>query len=317
LEKASVFLQPLTFKSPVAVIFLFHTVETEKSPWTDGHRYITPFSAFRDQIRFINQNFKIKSTSVLIEKLRKKQVKENIAAVHFDDGFRSYKDIVLPYLKRFGIPSTVFLIDSVVKGDVPIRNKLAFCLNTGAKTRLLKILQMIIDNEYPGIDLSKMNSAAILSWIKNIINNRMEAVINEVFRAYQKEYKINSPFLNKKEVLQLKKHPDVEIGSHTVTHPMLSSIKKNNQKQEIVDGHKNLEKLLAKKLYFFAYPHGGVTHFDDNSRIIIKSIPELVAFSTFGGINYKFSQTDMKRITLTDHSPLGIKTILIKYRLDS
>jgi len=89
--------RPLKLKKPAAVVFLYHTVESdekgfrERSPWTSGHRYITSLSVFKKQISFITNHFYILPTSELIDRLNNGiQEKESIAAIHFDDEFKSY-----------------------------------------------------------------------------------------------------------------------------------------------------------------------------------------------------------------------------------
>ena len=113
----------------------------ERSPWTNGHRYITSLSVFKKQISLIKKYFCILPTSELIDRLNNGiQEKESIAAIHFDDGFKSYMDLALPVMKKERVPSTVFLIYDVINGKVPIRNKIAYCLNTSIRNEFIKKL---------------------------------------------------------------------------------------------------------------------------------------------------------------------------------
>jgi peptidoglycan/xylan/chitin deacetylase (PgdA/CDA1 family) len=48
----------------------------------------------------------------------------------------------------------------------------------------------------------------------------------------------------------------VRIGSHTVTHPMLSTLSVAAQMQEIVAARTSLENLLDARVDHFAYPYG-------------------------------------------------------------
>ena len=306
--------RPFTISPHTAVIFLFHTVENEESPWTHGHRYITPFSIFKRQIAFIKDYFEIMSTSDLLQKLQDGNLERNLAAIHFDDGFNSYADLALPFLKKQNIPSTVFLINSVVDGDIPIRNKIVFCINMGEKGRLQELLQPHIRrDDDKKVDLRVMSTAQFLSWIKDNITAEMESIINDIFNLYRKRHKENSPFMDEKAVLKLKDNPYVEIGSHTINHRMLSRLSESEQRKEILDGHAELEELLGCRLKCFAYPHGGHAHFDETSRRIIRESKRLVSFSSYGGLNYKLDRTDIKRITLSDHSPLNTKIAILKH----
>lgn len=60
--------------------------------------------------------------------------------------------------------------------------------------------------------------------------------------------------LTDKEILELSK--DFEIGAHTMTHPRLTKISKEEARKEIVDSKKYLEKLTRKEIKSFCYPGG-------------------------------------------------------------
>lgn len=47
-----------------------------------------------------------------------------------------------------------------------------------------------------------------------------------------------------------------EVGSHSLTHPILDRIPLFQQKEEIFDSKKYLENLLGKEVSMFCYPHG-------------------------------------------------------------
>ena len=91
---------------------------------------------------------------------------------------------------------------------------------------------------------------------------------------------------------------------------MLSNLNEMEQRMEILDGHMKLEKIIGEDLNLFAYPFGGNNHFDDTSKKIVYDSGKLYAFSTYGGINYTLDRTDIKRITLTAHTPIKIKILL-------
>jgi len=48
----------------------------------------------------------------------------------------------------------------------------------------------------------------------------------------------------------------MEIGSHTRTHPDLTSLTPREMQTEITDSKKELEDLLGQEVYSFAYPYG-------------------------------------------------------------
>ncbi|HEX6923612.1 MAG TPA: polysaccharide deacetylase family protein [Bacillales bacterium] len=53
------------------------------------------------------------------------------------------------------------------------------------------------------------------------------------------------------------------VGNHTVTHPTLSQIPKEEQKEEIIPVYKELKKLTGEPVKFFRAPHGDNTDLSD------------------------------------------------------
>ncbi len=303
---------PFSAVSPSAVIFLYHTVEAQEQLWTKGHRYITNFQYFKKQIQFIKSQFEICTSTELVEKLKNGRLKKHCAAVHFDDGFSTYFDNAIPYLREQKIPSTVFLITSALKGVVPTRNQLAYCLNGSMRKMLLSQWNQIAKTEVDTtIDFNIMNNSEILSWAKQHISTPMENCVHEIYIETTRKNNIVSPFADDKTASLLGKEPFVEIGSHTVSHNILSKMSKDEQRKEIVEAHKELESLFEKKLHHFAYPHGGVTHFDSISQKIVEEQKYINAYSAYGGSNRNYTQTDLKRITVTNHNINDLKLMIL------
>jgi peptidoglycan/xylan/chitin deacetylase (PgdA/CDA1 family) len=281
-------------------------VENRPQPWTKGHRYVTTFNQFRTQIAYIKEHFELVSSTDLIRKLITKEFNRNTAAIHFDDGFLNYSDLVVPFLRKQQIHSTVFLISSVLDGEIPIRNKLAFCLNSERRSYLLQTWQQMMDQSEKGrVNFSRMGNTDILGWSKQAISEELEEVVESVYELCEK--KEPHPFLDRASALALKEEPYVEFGSHTFRHLMLSRLVCEQQRHEILEGHRNLEQFLGMKLMHFAYPHGGRAHFNETSEKIVREHDRMAAYSSYGGVNFEFCSTNIKRISINNHSPKEIK----------
>jgi len=299
-------IRPFPSEPPHCVIFVYHTVENRPQPWTKGHRYVTTFNQFKTQIDYIKEHFELVSTTELIEKLATKKFIRNTAAIHFDDGFLNYSELAVPFLRKHKIYSTVFLIGSVLDGEVPIRNKLAFCLNNERRSHLLQTWQeQVKQNEKDLVDFSRMGNADILAWAKQAMSKELEEMVECVYRLCRKNDP--HPFLGRKIALELKEEPYVEFGSHTFRHLMLSRLDCEQQRHEILGGHRDLEQLLDMKLVHFAYPYGGRAHFNETSEKIIRDHNHMTAYSSYGGVNFEFCSSDVKRISINSHTPKEIK----------
>ena len=303
---------PLPTEPPFCAIFLFHTTENKPQPWTHGHRYVTKFNHFKKQIDYIKKHFQILPSTELIEKIKSDNVKKNAAAIHFDDGFQSYSELVVPYLREQKISSTVFLINSVIEGKIPLRNKLAFCLNSEGRSPLLDQWKKILDqNGENYLNLNRMSNVEILGWAKRTVSEKMDKAVENIYEKWIKKEKFSNPFMDKKNVLQLKKEPYVEFGSHTFNHKILSQLNTEQQRYEIIEGHKDMENFLEMELLHFAYPHGGDIDFNETSKDLVRKFNRVSAYSSYGAVNLKYNPSNVKRISLSNHTPMEIKSTIL------
>ena len=69
----------------------------------------------------------------------------------------------------------------------------------------------------------------------------------------------------------------VQIGGHTVTHPVLPTLEAVERRREILDGKLACERLAGRQITAFAYPHGAL---DADSRAAVRESGFLWACST-------------------------------------
>ena len=70
------------------------------------------------------------------------------------------------------------------------------------------------------------------------------------------EVEIPRGFMNTEEVLRLHRSGLVEIGAHTMIHPILNIEDNKRSLKEIVQSTEKLSDILNKKVTTFAYPNG-------------------------------------------------------------
>jgi peptidoglycan/xylan/chitin deacetylase (PgdA/CDA1 family) len=144
---------------------------------------------------------------------------------------------------------------------------------------------------------------------KNILTAAIEEFFPEILKKYPH---ISFPFMDKNELNAIIDNEFLEIGSHTVTHPILTELTPEKQTTEIEKGHTFLEEFAHRKIDFFAYPHGGKVHFDKTSFKILSNInPSITAFSAYGKVNRHYNQFDIKRITLSSQRGIWLKKLIV------
>jgi peptidoglycan/xylan/chitin deacetylase (PgdA/CDA1 family) len=73
------------------------------------------------------------------------------------------------------------------------------------------------------------------------------------------------------------------IGGHTVNHPVLARLPREQQKQEIAGCKRRIEGEIGEPLGCFSYPVGGPRAFCDDTRECLREAGIPMAFSYYGG----------------------------------
>ncbi|MGC2245222.1 MAG: polysaccharide deacetylase family protein [Terriglobales bacterium] len=97
------------------------------------------------------------------------------------------------------------------------------------------------------------------------------------------EFRNRFEFLGEEDICRLSES-GIEIGSHTITHPILGALEKENARREIADSKLELERVLARSIEAFAYPFGAPTlDFKPRDEDLVRESGYAVAFAAHGG----------------------------------
>jgi len=90
-------------------------------------------------------------------------------------------------------------------------------------------------------------------------------------------------FLSNDDVRRLSEY-GVEIGSHTITHPILGALEPEDAKREIAGSKSTLEQLLGGPVRAFAYPFGAPgLDFTSREEVVVQESGYSLAFAGEGG----------------------------------
>jgi peptidoglycan/xylan/chitin deacetylase (PgdA/CDA1 family) len=92
-------------------------------------------------------------------------------------------------------------------------------------------------------------------------------------------------FMDWDEIRQISRS-GIDIGAHTISHRLLSSLPKEEVVKEIVESKNEIERRIEKKVFSFAYPHGKEEDYNLEVCLpILKKCGIKLAVSTMGGAN--------------------------------
>ena len=105
--------------------------------------------------------------------------------------------------------------------------------------------------------------------------------------------------LDTQELRVLDADPLCTIGAHTVTHPHLDTLTREQQCHEIAESKKTLETLLGHEVRHFSFPHGA---YNDDTLVICQEIGLTTAVRSWGGVVRRgFDNMPVNRINISQN----------------
>jgi peptidoglycan/xylan/chitin deacetylase (PgdA/CDA1 family) len=287
---------------PGGLILMYHRVVD--LPF-DPYGICVSVENFATHLEVIKAKYQPISLQKLVENLHQGKIEKKSVAVTFDDGYADNLENVKPLLEKYDIPATVF----VTSGNLGKARE--FWWDELAKiflesTYLPPSLNLEIQGEQYQWDLGKIekyNPESYYNWNWSQKPTKDPTVRHQVFRlVYQKLQPLlpcdRTHVLNQiiawsgvsptprnshrslfpAEVITLQKGGIVEVGAHTVNHPLLSQLPQPLQHQEIAASKLELEKLLGREVKSFAYPHGS---YSQETVDLVEKVGFTSACSTF------------------------------------
>jgi peptidoglycan/xylan/chitin deacetylase (PgdA/CDA1 family) len=173
-------------------------------------------------------------------------------ALTFDDGLRSNIEVAYPILLRLGLPATFFVCPGLVERG-------AWLWNHEARERLRSLGDGAFDELADSLG-GPMQREAFVEWMKGLKLAERRRV-EEAIRAATPQF---SPSAAQREDYDLADWRElrqldprvVEVGSHTLSHPILTSLSPNEVETEVRDSRYALESRLNRPVSVFCYPNG-------------------------------------------------------------
>ncbi|NIY92968.1 polysaccharide deacetylase family protein, partial [Vibrio diazotrophicus] len=125
-------------------------------------------------------------------------------------------------------------------------------------------------------------------------------VTGEIFNRWDVDVPNNPeksvPLMSSEQVKALHDSGLVEIGGHTLTHPRLSQLSRDQQHNQIEKNKHQLEKLLSTQLCSFAYPYGD--HNQDSKDIVREAGYKFAVATNSGPLLLHKDKYQIRRIAI-------------------
>lgn len=260
--------------------------------------------AFDWQIGLLTRWFNVLPLREAARRLREGTLPARAVSITFDDGYADNLTLALPVLRKHGAHATFFIATGYLDGGRMWNDTVIEALARAPGPQL--------DFNSIGLDRYDIAApAARLDALKKILAKVKYLVPAErVSRSGAIAAMIGQPLPDNlmMTTTQLRElhAAGMEIGAHTVNHPILARVDDATAQREIVDSRDRLRELLGAEIPTFAYPNGRpVTDYGKQHADFVRQAGFEVAVSTaWGAARSTMDPWQLARIAPWDQTPL-------------
>ncbi|MDL2353692.1 MAG: polysaccharide deacetylase family protein [Pseudomonadota bacterium] len=208
---------------------------------------------FEQHLRYLKRSFNVISLSEAVHGLRHDSLPPRAACITFDDGYADNAEIALPLLQRHALPATFFVATGFLDGGRMFNDTVIELVRRAPAQLDLTPLQL---GRYTLDSWGSRRQAvgALLDQLKYLPlaerEDKIAALTELVGIALPDDLMMRTDQLRRLHAAGM------EIGGHTVSHPILARMSAAGARDEIAAGKAQLEQLIGAPVRLFAYPNG-------------------------------------------------------------
>jgi peptidoglycan/xylan/chitin deacetylase (PgdA/CDA1 family) len=288
------------------MILIYHRVaEANVDPWAIN---VSP-AHFVQQLQVLNTIANPVSLRDLSSAKSDRELPPRPVCVTFDDGYADNLYAAKPALEAYRVPATVYVttgylgvpenlwwdeLAKLILDPETRQEELSLNLNGHHYAYVFPPKAAEPDGPDPNSKWRAWEAApgprqsayvAIYGMLLRLSNSEREKALEQLRReANRYADRRQHRCLTVDELHKLASGDMVEIGAHTVTHPVLAQLPLDQQEQEISGSKRRLEELIGKSVTSFAYPYGKKHHYNRQTVEAVRASGFTYACSNFDGL---------------------------------
>lgn len=247
-----------------AVILTYHSVRPNVESDADwiGPGITHTSAVFDRQMELLSRKFTpISLDDILLFVKGEKELSGWPVAITFDDGFLDNVEIAAPVLDRYGIRAAFYLTSGLIgTSQSPWYSRVRHAMLTTKRNSWQSSLQQQM------FDLSSATArdAALLAAYEacaHLVKDAQSGAVSTIERELDVEEVLPERrlMMNWDETKLLQRAGHV-VGSHTVTHPNVAHVKRDDDlRDELAESKRVIEQQIGHLVAHFSYPHPALT----------------------------------------------------------
>lgn len=244
---------------------------------------------FEQQIRYLRRRYRLVPLVDLVNRVSEGRPLDDCVALTVDDGYADFLDYAYPVIERYRVPVTVFLVSDFVDQRIwlwfdQLRH---VCDTAPAGDYTLSILDTTLRSRLEG----SVERQALWSRVADICLAQCADVRSAQISSLAQQMRVEIPLLPDHEhramdwdSLRGMDAELVQVGSHSLTHPILTTCTPTEQQREISESRLRIETMLQREITSFCYPNGMPGDFDSATIGFVRNAGYRCAVAAYGGM---------------------------------
>lgn len=232
------------------LVLVFHRVLPEPDPLLSEDPDVADFAAQMDVVR---ATCTVLPLAEAVERLYKHSLPAHAACITFDDGYANNLTCAAPVLEKKGLPATVFVTTGFLEGGRMWNDTVIESVRrAGGELDLTPI--GLGRFELPDLPARRHASQSLRRILKYLDPQERAEKISRIAEIVGHDLP-EGLMLSESQVKQLAGR-GIDIGAHTVSHPILARMEDLAARREILASKAMLEAATGAPVELFAYPNG-------------------------------------------------------------
>ena len=288
-----------TTLAPALAILIYHRVLARPDPLFPDQ---VDAARFTRHLGLLRRCFNVLPLADALRRLDAGTLPARAACITFDDGYADNAQVALPLLQQHGMTACFFVATAYLDGGRMWNDSVTDAVRA-APGPLLDLTRHGLGRHAIGSHGERRSTAgALLRGLKYLPFSQRQALAEAIGAAVRGP----GPMMSGAQV-QLLHRAGMEIGAHTDTHPILSTLAERSARSDIRAGKRRLEQLTGAPVRLFAYPNGEPgLDYGARDTAIVRDLGFEAAVSThWGVVRASTDRFQLPRFTPWDHSRLG------------
>lgn len=283
---------------------IFHRVLPAQDPLFPDEVHAARFDAICSWVR---EWFNVLPLDEAAARLAEGTLPARALAMTFDDGYADNREVAAPILRRHSLPCTFFVATGFLDGGRMWNDTIIESMRESRLPVLdLRGLHPQLDRlPLPDVPSRRRAIDSVIGLAKYLPPDERHVLVDAVAQRAEVVPR-NDLMMTSAQVRELR-GMGLQVGAHTVSHPILRTLTRTQAQAEIESSKKKLEAILGEEVSVFAYPNGkpGEDYSPDNVEMVREAGFRAAASTHWGCAKQGTDLHQIPRFTPWDRSRLA------------